>query len=193
MFSIPFDEEIAKPFLKKAIEELGKVKFNSKDTIIKSPSTEILIDNLKNHIDKRFIELISSSTLLNTPPKTNKKIFIDKKDNIPLFTITLSFSLKKVKRKNVYLDIWESDTFQTVTDNIYFQLAGQVPAFTYLEKWVLIEEKTQLHLIIREIASRVSAKSLFKPNYTYMVKELEEPYDSASSRERVQKSSKIIS
>jgi TIR domain len=185
-FSISFDEEMSKPILEKTIKELAKIKFVKSEETTTVPTSESLLENLKSHIDKRFIELISTNAI-SSVITNGERLDNLAKDN-PLFSITLSFNFPNLQKKDIFLDIRETDTFQDITDTIYYQLDSKVNAFTYLEEWLIVEAKSQQHLIIREIGRRIPAKSLFIPNGKYIVTKLNEPYNALSSGERIRNS-----
>ena len=61
----------------------------------------------------------------------------------------------------------------------------RVGVFTYLEEWVIVEQKTNKHVIIREIEDCVPASSIFLPNTKWKIKKLTMPYNAIDSSKRI--------
>jgi hypothetical protein len=101
-------------------------------------------------------------------------------------TYSLKFILQFPGDKREFIaEITDDDTFQTVTNNIFFNFSDIMKPYTYLEKWVIVDSKTKNYLVIREIASRIPAKFLFVRNTNYLIKPLTKPYSALDSKTRI--------
>lgn len=190
LFAIKFDEEMAKVIIEKLVAEISKIAFEKKKKIGGENETfEKLIESFKNHIDKRFLEISDKSNYSIDSAKFNSKKKGAKKqlatDRITNYSVQFDIDLPRFKNKNLFIDIRSNDTFQTLTNTLYFMISEHVDAFTYLEEWIIVEQKTNMHVIIREVAECVPASSIFKPNTRWKIIKLKKPYNAMDSSERV--------
>lgn len=179
LFQIKFDEEMSKVVIEKLISDISRITFEtSKDTIEEIQSVERLIENLKNHFDKRFIEVLEKPIY----PVTQEKRLTFEREEINILDYSNSaysvlFSINFPKFQNdVYIDIREGDSFQDVANSLYFILREHVGIFKYLEEWVIIQKSTNKRLIIREIGAWIPADCIFSPNSKWEIIKLTKPY-----------------
>lgn len=179
---IPFDEEVFKPHLEDALTSLLKIKFTNieKD----DPKTLDILDNLKNHIDKRFIEIWEKSNNINTFETNIDKNNVGLTEKRTTYTIQMEINLDRFKSKQ-YIEIRYEDTFKTVSTELYFIMKEHVQPFRYLQSWIIREKHSHKLFVIREIADLIPARYLFKPELEYEVIELIKPYDPETSLDRV--------
>lgn len=170
-FQIPFDEEMAKPFMKKSAIEIAKKKFKSQNSE-NNLDTKDLLNDLKNHIDNRFLSFFNGkeSFLDNDNTENNRLSYY--------ITVIIKFS---DYLKEHYIEIREGNTFQDITNQIFFLLESKVRAYTYLNEWIIIEKETNKHLVINEIAHRIPANLIFDFNFEYIIEFLDIPYSGANS------------
>ncbi|HRF17692.1 MAG TPA: toll/interleukin-1 receptor domain-containing protein, partial [Chitinophagaceae bacterium] len=63
LFEIKFDEEMSKVVIEKLVTEISKITFEEQEKTEENTETvEKLIENFKNHIDKRFLEVLEKPT-----------------------------------------------------------------------------------------------------------------------------------
>jgi hypothetical protein len=101
------------------------------------------------------------------------------------FTINQKDKNKKQIFRDFLIEIKEKDTFQTITDNLFFNIKDLVKPFTYLEQWIIVDSKNNNHIIVREIASKIPAHYLLKNNTTYKIKLITKPYIATDSKDRM--------
>jgi hypothetical protein len=160
--------------IEKAILSITTHKFEKKNS--KDINVEELVENLKSHIDQKL-----NSILI---PKSTKPINSTEIPNTETYSIKFKLQFPNDKREFI-TEISESDTFQSVTNNIFFNFSDIMKPFTYLEKWVIIDTKTKNYLVIREIANRIPAKFIFLKNCDYIIKPLLKPYSAIDSKSRI--------
>ncbi len=171
-FDITYDQEIYHDYIEKSISEMRKL-FSLKSDKYNS-SKDISVQNLENleiKIDQLTNQLIHHIYRSEIKKPTQ-------------YEICIKFPVEN-KMMVEYISISPSTTVSEVLDKVYFFLDGKVKAFTYLESWVLQEEKTGQHMVISEIQHLVPAYTVFGAGTTWQVKFLEDHY--YSSREVKQK------
>jgi hypothetical protein len=133
---------MAEPVLKKAITKIVEISSKGKEQPTKNAEYTMpdLVDDIKKHIDRRFLELVDKQNYTERDIKAQKSNV-----HIP-YTVPIYLNILGLKSKQ-FLEINPEDTVQTIYNNIYFMLEDKVPAFTYLEKWILRERKTGIHLV----------------------------------------------
>lgn len=185
-FKIHFDEEVFKPLLEESLTKLLQIEFTKSTT--KDPVLTEVLENLKNHIDKRFLEIwekpnvdLSNSQFLNSKLEISKK---EEKDYFATFTIQFEINLPDLQSKHL-IEIRFNDTFSTITSNLYFIMKEHVEPYEYLQTWVIREKKSGKYFIIREIGDLIPARVLFKPGFELEVINLEKPYDPEMSVQRI--------
>jgi hypothetical protein len=176
LVEFPLDKKNFKGVIQKSILNITNYKFEKIDA--KNVDIEEILENIKSHFDQK----INSLTFLNSSNPTKGK------SNLNTETYSIKFKLQFPNdRREFITEIAESDTFQSVTNNIFFNFSDIMKPFTYLEKWVIIDGKTKNYLVIREIASRIPAKSVFLKNTDYLIKPLSKPYSATNSKLRIKR------
>lgn len=175
---INFDEEMAEPVLRKAITKFVEITAARKEQSLKPSQYANLAEDIKKHIDRRFLELVDKQDYTRLTPK-QLKVKVPRTYTVPIY---LDFPNLKSKQ---FLEINPSDTVQDIYDNIYFMLDHQVPAFTYLETWILRERRTNIQLIIREVSEMIPARFVFTPKTQWEAIKLEKPYSPLSSNKNI--------
>jgi len=175
LFEIQFDEEMSKVVIEKFVSDISKISFNTEFSEEEGKERIMeIIENIKNHIDKRFLEIkqINDIQQANNPVETG-------------YSVTFETDFPQLKNKNLYMEIRQEDMFQDITNRLYFMLKEIVPVFTYLEKWIIIEEKTGTRIVIREIADKIPAELIFRPNTKWKIVKLDKPYNGSDSHDRM--------
>jgi len=192
LFEIRFDEEMSKVVLEKLVSEISKISFDKLDKDEEpTKNIELILENLKSHIDKRFIEVLEKSVMptYGTDKKIRLSDFVRSKSKLEShetkYSITFSVDFPKLKNKELFVEIWQSDSFQTLTNNLYFMLRDYIGAYKYLEEWVIVDPITKKHVIIREIADKIQASSIFLPNSKWKIIRLKKPYTALDSKPRL--------
>lgn len=169
-YSIDFDEELMRPVLENAIADFTTTMANNTVSGTASQaeiSLESLQCNLTEHIDRRFFEIAERQTWKSP----NEKM----EDFRISYTIPIHIIFPKFNSTQ-HLEINKSTKLNEVMDNIWYMLKGNVPPYSYLEKWILHERKKNLRLIVREVQHVITARDIFKPNSKWEVLPLDKPY-----------------
>lgn len=190
LFNIKFDEEMSKVVIERLVSDISNIVFEQEKKADESnESVEKLIESFKNHIDKRFLEILEKPTY--SIAGDHHKIHVEEPQKQQAGNIETSYSVlfdidfPKFKNKNLFIDIRPSDTFQTVTNTLYFMISDHVGAFMYLEEWVIVRQKSNRHVIIREVGDCIPATSIFEPNSKWKIIKLTKPYNATDSAKRI--------
>jgi hypothetical protein len=192
LFGVRFDEEMSKVVIEKLVSDISKVNFKTmpiKDE--QSKSIELMLENFKNHMDKRFLELMEKPNYFIQGDNLNLKVTEkSKKESIieppeTSYSVLFSVDFPKFKNKKLFIDIRKNDSFQSLTNTLYFMLREHVAPYTYLEEWVIVEPETDKLVVIREIADRIPAKSIFEPDTKWKIIKLKKPYSANDSKVRI--------
>jgi hypothetical protein len=176
-YEINFDEEMAKPVLEKAISEFAKNTAN--DEASSKQRNEIslieLSDDIKQHLDRRFMELVERQQLSSM-----------KSGNEPSESALASYSVPvhidfTGHKSTQYLEIDNKTTLFEVLNNIYFMIADSVEPFSYLRSWILEEAKSKVKLVVFEVSQLIPAKFIFTPGSEWKALGLSKPYSIADS------------
>jgi len=174
LLDFPLDKENFKKPIEKAIVKITTHKFEK--VTEKEIDMESVLENFKSHIDQKF---------KNYSFPVRAKVVKDKAtQNFETYSVKFKLQFPKDTREFI-VEISNSDTFQTVTNNIYFNFQDIMEVFTYLEKWIIVDNKTKNYLVIREIADRIPAKYIFLKNRDYIIKKLPKPYSPLDSKPRL--------
>lgn len=173
-YEIHFDEEMARPVLLDALKSLGRESASSQTPIEPEPDPSLAkaVSDLKEHIDKRLIGLLSSSAPVG-----------DSSTELQFYTFPIELNQKGVRKVSQFIEIGSDTSVQDVLDNVYYMLEGKVEPYMYLQKWVLRELESGVTVIIREIQSRIPAKLVFTPGSKWEVVWLKRPYAATDSIE----------
>ena len=189
LFEIKFDEEMSKVVIEKLVTEITKIKFKIQEKTSENTETvEKLIENFKNHIDKRFLEVLEKPTYAIAGE--NLKIHVEENKRYTTseevtYAVQFDIDFPKFKNKNLFIDIRQGDTFQTLTNTLFFMISDHVGPFMYMEEWIIVEQITNRHVIIREVADRIPASSIFEPNTKWKIMKLTKPYNATDSSKRI--------
>lgn len=166
LHQIHFDEAMARPVLEEAVAALTRK--GTDDEVAQTSSADgslsDAMDSLKEYLDRRFSQLMSSAGV-TTSSSLRYNVAID---------LDIESEISRVQ----HVEITHDTTVQDVLDNIYFMLDGEVGARKYLEQWVLRDLGTKEHLVIREMQYRVPAISVFRAGSKWAVIKLPRPYSS---------------
>lgn len=185
IFSIKFDEGLVSGIIKDLVSEISKVTFGPQIKEDESdPNIKLILEELKNHMDKRFIEVLEKQKYYGIENKQGKIIQSKKYEYIePIYSVKLSILFPEFKNE-LYVEIREDDTFQSVANSIYYMIKDYVGIWKYMDEWVIVDKKTNRHLIIREIGDLIPAKYIFRPNTEWNAIKLKKPYTISDSQTR---------
>lgn len=174
---INFDEELARPFLEKTITQITELSASfakppQRQTLL---TTAELLSDVKEHVDRRFIELLGKLEQPNSSHSDAPNEIVAREYTIPLY---INFPELETKQ---FLKIVPGDTIQDVYDRIYFLLSPIVRPFTYLEKWILRERISGINLVMREVTGMIPAQYVFRPEMVWEAHDLSKPYAPADS------------
>jgi hypothetical protein len=189
LFKIKFDEEMSRVVVDGLVLDLSKVFLESSHAVKAEPKVEDMIESLRGHIDKRFLELIEKHSYGASREKTHSSSRADsnemKPSLDPSYSVSFTIDFPSLRSGYLFIDIRPEDTFQNVTDTLYFLISDHVKPYTYLENWIIVEEETDTHIVIREIGARIPAKNIFRPNTKWRIVKLKKPYSASDSSKRV--------
>ena len=171
---IPLDDQSFKKTIEAAIKIITNHKFEKKSS--KPIDIEDILERFKTHIDRRFKNYAF--------PVVAKPVKNTSVENEETYSVRFKLQFRKDNREFI-MELKDSDTFQTITNNIYFNFTDILEMFTYLEKWVIVDNKTKNYIVIREIADRIPAKCIFIKNRDYIIKQLSKPYSPSESKPRL--------
>jgi hypothetical protein len=153
--NIRFDEEMAKPLIRKAIGELVKARWNNTTAAVSNvPDLATLRDELKSHIDRRFLDIFNHSSDRQNM-KSGRTVFVS-------YTVPMFLDFPGLGSTN-HLQIEEFTTIQSVTNSVCAMVYDYVGDHSYLEKWIIKEQKTGRNLVIREFQSKIAAHPIMRP------------------------------
>jgi hypothetical protein len=185
LFQIRFDEEMSKIIIENLVSEISQIGFNVEENE-NIETVKTLIENFKNHIDKRFIETLENPKyIINENYNNIKELQMNlSNDNNATYSVLFDIDFPEFQNKNLFIDIHPDDTFQDLTNTIYFMISNLVKPYKYLEEWVIVEQETDRHVIIREIGFCIHATSIFRPNTKWKIVKLSEPFNVTDSSTR---------
>lgn len=162
--NINFCEEISKEQIQKLVSETENVlSKNIVNKANKEYNIESVLEDIRYHIDKRFIEISN----MGYKHIGNKGDFS--------YIINIENQIDKVN-KNQFIEIKTSDSVQNVLDRIFFLLDSAVEAYTYMQSWILQNKHSGAKMVMYEITDSISAMQVFKPNSTWQIIRLDRPY-----------------
>jgi hypothetical protein len=180
-FGVVFDEEMSRPVLMAAIKELSLIEFSKKVENSNSiPGIDEALSALKNHIDKRFIDLLDQRAehrKENDLPSSNKEVTAN--ESI-IYTATINVNFPEFKGEK-FVEIRPGTSVQDVLDNLYGLLGRYLHPYTYMENWILINPKNKQRMILREIGKLVPARYVFRPEITWEAIKISSEYKASSS------------
>lgn len=156
---------------------------NHSKTFLKATQTSKLIDSpeavansdskLLEHFDRRFFELTSQLKV--------RSEYIN-------YAVIIESSFDK---ERYVTEISEGHSVQDVLDDVWGLLEEHVAPYTYLQDWVLVHKRTNLRLVIREIAHAVPATAIFAPGSQWIAQELTSPYKPSDSVPEIRAGKKL--
>lgn len=177
-YQINFDEEMAKPVLEKAISDFTRLtQTRSKDDKVPQITLEDLSADIKQHIDRRLIELVEREV----SPRSKPSPRLRETDSVS-YTVPISINLPKFRRQQ-YLEIGSRTMVQDILDNVYFMIEKHVKPFHYLQTWVIRETKHKVNLVVREVGSLIPARLIFTPSTEWEVVPLAKAYTPGDSED----------
>jgi len=181
LYEINFDEEMAKPVLEKAISEFTNSLATTQggETRRNEISLIDLSADIKQHVDRRFMELVERQSVSNQPGKNESEEATLASYSVPLH---IDFT---GHQSTQYLEIDSTTTVFDVLNNVYFMLRERVKPFTYLQSWILEETNSEVKLVVYEVSQMIPAKFILTPGSEWKAVQLAEPYsplDSADYR-----------
>ncbi|MHA8070809.1 toll/interleukin-1 receptor domain-containing protein [Aquirufa ecclesiirivi] len=184
LFEIKFDEEMSRIVIEKLIADISQISFEKEplnEIYDNKQSVEKLIENFKSHIDKRFLEVIEKPRFKNS----NQKTILRNTESETSYSVLFDIDFNDFKNEGLYIDIRSNDSFQDVTNTLYFMISNYVRPFRYLIDWIIIEKETEKHVIIREVSENIPATYIFKPETKWRIVKLKKPYNALESFERI--------
>lgn len=169
---LEFLEEMHKVQLEEMIKKNSEFVFP--ESVKKNLDVQDFLNSFKDDFLESFSRIMHGSTKSVSP-------FLRKKE----LRFKLIHSGLDKKSRDFIIEIDEEDSFQSLTNQIFFNINDIVLPYTYLEKWIIVNPVNDLRFVIREVASEISAFNLFKSDITYEVQILERQYRAIDSRNRV--------
>ncbi|MEL7147452.1 MAG: toll/interleukin-1 receptor domain-containing protein [Bacteroidota bacterium] len=164
MFDIPFDEDAFENTLKNVVSTLTNTRFHSHQ---RSSFNDIpkLFEEVRNHIDKRFIELRERSLSQDS-------------DSIS-YSVPVKIDLDSL-RTTQHIEIRYDDSLSDFLNTVFWIIRDHVEPFSYLQTWAL-KIYTSKNAIprfvgIKGVQELIPARVILKPEYDFEVVSLLEPY-----------------
>lgn len=184
-FGITFDEGMCKTILEDAVSKIAESKF---EEIEDNPQIREILEDLRNHIDKRFFEIWEQPSIVvkesNIKQSTLNFKNLNKDSDEKTYSIKIEINFPNFK-SNQFIEISKNETFAHVTTRLYFILKEHIEPYRYLQTWILRDKKSERLFVIREVADLIPANYIFRPEFDIEAILLEKPYDPEISRERV--------
>jgi len=180
-FDVVFDEELARHVLVTAIKELSKIEFDQKDRqAIKPLGFNEALTEIKNHIDKRFIDLLDQKTgNRKENSKSLKNTTNDAEDPI-IYTAEIKINFPEFQGER-FVEIRSQTSVQDVLDGLYISLTNYIQSYTYMQDWILVNPKNNQRMVLREIGKMIPAKYIFKPEIIWEAVKITSEYKAGSS------------
>jgi hypothetical protein len=121
---------------------------------------------LTEHFDKRFFEMASLLKLRSPYISYN-------------IVVTSNFD-----RKVFEVEVMEEMSLQDLFNEIYLLVSEHVEPYTYMEKWILVNETTRIKMVVREVADSIPARFLFVPGSRWIATKLKSPYHPSESNSK---------
>ena len=177
-YEISFDEEMAKPVLVETIKLLVKEDSDAEKAVQSShldrSSMQDAVVEIKEHLDKRLIGLLSSGLIASGDSATSGGWY-----SIP---IEIDFPNLQTTQ---HLEVGRETSLQEVLDNVYQMLNDTVEPFTYMKDWIIKEVHSRKNLVVREVANWIPATAIFTESRRWKVIPLTHPYSPEDSTDVV--------
>jgi len=178
-YEIPFDETMTKPVLEEAVR--GLLEAISASVADQPPTRPKTVDELaaevKEHLDKRLVGLLSSGILNSATPSRRHDYY-----TVP---IDLGEGVRNPRQQ--LLEVGVETSVQDALDAVFRFIDDEFRAFTYLDKWLLREVGTGHRLVVVEVGGRVPASTVFRPGSKWEVVRLNRPYSPADSMKEAER------
>lgn len=173
-YEISFDEEMAKPVLVETIKLLVKEDSEAEKAVQSShpdrSSMQDAVVEIKEHLDKRLIGLLSSGLIASGDSATSGGWY-----SVP---IEIDFPNLQTTQ---HLEIGRETSLQEVLDNVYQMLNDIVEPFTYMKDWIIKEVHSRKNMVVREVANWIPATAIFTESRRWKVIPLTQPYSPEDS------------
>jgi hypothetical protein len=164
-YRIEFDEEIMKPVLHGLVEDIVKDRGDGSVVNIKnSLSLEDVVFEIKDHLDKRILNIIN-----------NSNSFADQKSQVG-YEFELGINFRGRSKSVHFIEIVGNECLEDILNKVFFTIKGSVESFKYLEQWILRNCDTKRYLIVKGVQDLVPANVIFTPNSKWDVFFLDHPY-----------------
>jgi TIR domain len=161
IYDISFDEVLFDAHSRNFISDTSKSeKLSQNDLPQKQDKTN---QALLDHFDRRFFEL--TSQLRIDSPYINYTIDVE----------------NGFDQTSCAIEIAKGTSVEDVLDAVWSSISSHVYAYTYMEKWILVESTTNLKLVVREVQHLIPASEIFKPGSVWTAVGLQAPYSPLES------------
>jgi hypothetical protein len=174
-----YDSELSAKTIEEAIPKISSTKFDKNSKTAEKDIYE-LIENLRFDINQKLSERLIPATKKSKKSQSNTEAY-----SVSFGVFAEHPKTTEIINRDFIIEIGEDDTFQSITNSIYFNIQDLVSPFTYLEKWVIMDNKTRNFFVVREIADRIPARNLFVQKRTYTIQILDKPYVATDSKARI--------
>lgn len=171
---LKIDKEIEKESLQNFISALQNAtrSFTETKSGYKESGDRIMLNEIKVYIDSKFLTL---SEIIGKQGSARQMSY----------TVPVYIGIGKNKDTIGYIEIKGEDNVQKVLNKIYYLLAGEVKAHTYMSSWILRERHCGAYMIMHEITNLVPANSIFRPNLEWEVVKWDNNYDPCTSKFKI--------
>jgi TIR domain len=183
MACVPYDEDMTRGIrenVARALLHASEEAAPSRSTI-PTPFGKTEFEDLKGYLDKRFLELharlqVPSGQVPQDSGRNEEPI---------LMVASLRFECVNGKKiaKEFRVELNSNSSIQDVLNECYYKMDGLVPAYQYLERWVVVENQTGKHLMSKGHTDDAPASAFFSPAQSYSIMLLDKPIDPNNSSE----------
>lgn len=143
-----------------------------------------LVDDMRNHIDKRFLEVHSLLSLVTASRSSHPESEPSKRAsdyNRPMPAI-LTFEVRKNEKILIQFDLqlFPDDTVQAILDRCYYTMNHnklRVRAYHYLTQWAIYDKITDIVFSSEGRGDQRPASHHFDPTRDYLIEILDSPND----------------
>ena len=170
IFDVKFDEEMSRSPMSAFVSEIAHLQSNEHG---RSPASSAPFLSSATPASPQFDPTM---ILAHIDRRLNNFVEAAKGKSVESnYAVDLSIQFPKLNT-TTSLSIGFDDTVQDILNAIWSMLSDHVPAYRYLEKWILEEKATGACLVVREVAFLIPARHIFRHDLHWIAKPLSTAY-----------------
>lgn len=163
-----YDPKMADVYVEPFVKNISKFKIASPPI---SKSTFSALEEVKSYFDTRMNEILEKPSFRIDNSHIEGDVFINnfKSDNdLESYDILVEFN-ESLGIQKQYITIYAKYSVEDVMTEIYFLINDVIPAFSYLERWMVRNKSKGRNIIIKEVQEYIPASVIFNRDDTYEV------------------------